>query len=396
MRIYELSQLFKQPTALEAKASQTQPVSWPTNLAWKINFKQFKDLDPLLPFRKNKIYLMPFENWQGTYYSLTNKDFKKVNFMPTQVFEISPDVMVGDMQLINRAHEATQPQAQAEILKKYMDSRVPYKDFVNNPEQFEFPELLAEPHQIVDKHARVKLGWDKHARKMVLDIVSKPLSENSGNPVHNAPLYEGRSTPVICVDVQPEYSGINDGAENPVFEEIIQFVNSQTGPVLMYVNAEDQGLTGDTVQDVKSYWEDTVRGEDADPEDYDDSPINWRRFQIVDKGYGYLRSWMDHGIPAATIIKTIRMMYQQKVNSSDDLTFPKLSQRTPEMVDIKHTIEEMDGDSITVNWISIAQLKRFNGAYIVGGGRNECLREVELLMNAFNIKYKRIDHLVYG
>jgi hypothetical protein len=395
MRIYELSQLFEQPTALEAKASQTQPVSWPTNLAWKI-FKQFKDLDPLLPFRKNKIYLMPFENWQGTYYSLTNKDFKKVNFMPTQVFEISPDVFVGDMQLINRAHEATQPQAQAEILKKYMDSRVPYKDFVNNPEQFEFPELLAEPHQIVDKHARVKLGWDKHARKMVLDIVSKPLSENSGNPVHNAPLYEGRSTPVICVDVQPEYSGMNDGDENPVFEQIIQFVNNQTGPVLMYVNAEDQGLTGDTVQDVKSYWEDTIRGEDADPEDYDDSPINWSRFQIVDKGYGFLRSWMDHGIPAATIIKTIRMMYQQKVSSSDDLTFPKLSQRTPEMVDIKHTIEEMDGDSITVNWISIAQLKRFHGAYIVGGGRNECLREVELLMNAFNIKYKRIDHLVYG
>ena len=79
MRIYELSQLFEQSTALGAKASQTQSVTWPTNLAWKINFKQFKDLDPLLPFRKNKIYLMPFENWQGTYYSLTNKDFKKVN-----------------------------------------------------------------------------------------------------------------------------------------------------------------------------------------------------------------------------------------------------------------------------------------------------------------------------
>ena len=212
-------------------------------------------------------------------------------------------------------------------------------------------------------------------------------------------LTEGRNTPVICVDVQPEYSGMNDGDENPVFEDIIQFVNRQTGPVLMYVNAEDQGLTGDTVQDVKAYWEHTVRGEAWDPEEHDehdDSPINWSRFQIVDKGYGYFRSWMDHGIPAATIIKTIRMMYQQKVNSSEDLTFPKFSARTPEMVDIKHTIDEMDGDSISVNWTSVAQLKRFSGAYIVGGGRNECLKEVELLMNAFNIKYKRIDHLVYG
>jgi hypothetical protein len=55
----------------------------------------------------------------------------------------------------------------------------------------------------------------------------------------------------------------------------------------------------------------------------------------------------------------------------------------------------MADDPIIVEWTSVAQLKRFQGAYIMGGGRNECLREVELLMNAFNIGYKRIDRLVY-
>ena len=63
---------------------------------------------------------------------------------------------------------------------------------------------------------------------------------------------------------------------------------------------------------------------------------------------------------------------------------------------IMGAIEEMNDDPMIVGWTSVAQLKRFNGAYIVGGGRNECLREIELLMNAFNIKYKRIDSLVYG
>ena len=53
-------------------------------------------------------------------------------------------------------------------------------------------------------------------------------------------------------------------------------------------------------------------------------------------------------------------------------------------------------DPIIVEWTSVAQLKKFSGSYIMGGGRNECLREVELLMNAFNVKYKRIDSLVYG
>jgi hypothetical protein len=413
---------------------------------------------------------------------------------------------------------------------------------------------------------------------------------------------EGRGHPVICVDVQPAYSGMMDGAESPVFPEIIEFVAvKQTGPVLMFVNAEDQGLTGDSISGIKQYWEDTVRdlrGEldeikmiDLSPDtfpinhvksllpnasptahridglrlhevqsgkvhglilaDVDGTPaafagfiernggkvwqaanakvygshagkalvakiyelvketygksiqsdleqtidarrlwtktipaiglkpmiydtdtgyiidpknssidvydqtqpyrycwiierddrysdrdllregqlqilmpyrgswydggisdddrrlfneamstlIDWSRFTIVDKGYGYFRAWMDAGVDPATIIRVIRALYQSKVSDSRELFGgedsdqyePGLRQLIgPEFEDW------MLSDPIIVNWTSVAQLKRFNGAYIVGGGRDECLREVELLMNAFNIKYRRIDSLVYG
>lgn len=209
----------------------------------------------------------------------------------------------------------------------------------------------------------------------------------NGNPdiVEEAALLgEGKSTPCIVVDVQPEYSGMNDGDEDPKFEEIIRFVNNQTGKILMFVNAEDQGMTGDTVSHIKQYWEDS--GFDSE---------NWSRVQIVDKGYGYLRSWMDHGIESSTIIHTIRELYQQKKYDSRDLILPPFGKRTEQQTAIKHAMEEMDDDNITVSWTSVKQLKQFSGAYIMGGGRNECLREVELLMNAFNIKYKRIDSLVY-
>jgi hypothetical protein len=204
-------------------------------------------------------------------------------------------------------------------------------------------------------------------------------------------IIESRSMPVIVVDVQPEYSGMNDGDENAVFSEIIHFVNNQIGPVLMFVNAEDQGLTGDSIQGIKQYWEDTV-------EELDDNPINWQRFSIVDKGYGYFRSWMDVGMKPATIIRVIRTMYQQRVTDSRELFGGEDSE------EYDSAMQQLLGndwhnwsadDPLFVNWTSVAQLKRFNGAYIVGGGRNECLREVELLMNAFNIKYKRIDSLVY-
>lgn len=201
---------------------------------------------------------------------------------------------------------------------------------------------------------------------------------------------EGQSHPVIVVDVQPEYCGVN-----PVCQRVVDFVQKQTGPVLMYVNAEDQGMTGDSIESIRTWWEESAGAEyDEDSGTYTEV-INWGRFTIVDKGYGYFRSWMDHGIEESTIIATIREMYQQRVTDTRELEFPVFNKRTPIQSLIQGAIEEMDGDPLVTNWISVAQLKRFNGAYIVGGGRNECLREVELLMNAFNIKYKRIESLVY-
>ena len=201
-------------------------------------------------------------------------------------------------------------------------------------------------------------------------------------------LTENRSRSCIVVDVQPEYCGIYDGDESPVCVDIINFVNKQTGPILMLVNAEEQGLTRDTIKDIKVYWEDS--GFD---------PSNWSRVEIVDKGYGYFRSWMDSGIDPSVIIKIIREMYSQRVTDSRDL-FQKIYNHSYEdlmtqLIGQTPTSTQLY-DPIIVEWTSVAQLKKFNGSYIVGGARNECLREVELLMNAFNIKYKRIDSLVYG
>jgi hypothetical protein len=52
-------------------------------------------------------------------------------------------------------------------------------------------------------------------------------------------------------------------------------------------------------------------------------------------------------------------------------------------------------DSINLPEISIAELKRYNGCYLCGGGRDECLAEFRLLMDAFNIKYKLVDRFIY-
>ncbi len=205
---------------------------------------------------------------------------------------------------------------------------------------------------------------------------------------------EGLNYPVIVVDVQPAYC-VSDTIK--ICHNVVNFVQKQAGPVLMFVNAEQDGLTDDSVQSIRAWWEEVAGGNYDEETDEYTSNINWDRFQIVDKGYGFFRNWMDQGISPATIIRTIRLMYQQKVNDSRRLFWGSNEEYAAKMQEFIGTEFQpwMLDDGITTEWTSVAQLKRFSGAYLVGGGRNECLREVELLMNAFNIKYKRIESLVY-
>lgn len=220
--------------------------------------------------------------------------------------------------------------------------------------------------------------------------------------------------PVICVDVQPAYDSYEREGRSttPIMVQIMEFVQKQTGPILMFVNAEETGNTDDDIHDIQQYWNDTLCSytDEEDRFTYNDetneyeeaecdTEMNWGNVTIVDKGYGYMRAWMDSGVPENLIIKTIREMYQQKVSDSRMLFGGEDTEDyVAQMNEFLGTdeYESLYDDNMSVEWTSVARLKQFSGAYIVGGGRTECLREVELLMNAFNIKYKRINSLVYG
>ena len=202
-------------------------------------------------------------------------------------------------------------------------------------------------------------------------------------------LFETKSTPSIVVDIQPAYLENGYGESNfGVFRNAAKFLKSQTGPILMFVNAEDQMMTDDSIQSIREFWDNDLGI------NYDES--FWNRVTIDDKGYGYLRGW--DGVDPAAIIKTIREMYAQRVTDSRNLFDGDEDEHYFEQMQqlIGDDFEDwMIGDNINVEWTSVEQLKRFNGAYIMGGGREECLKEVQLLMNAFNIRYKEISEFIY-
>lgn len=205
-------------------------------------------------------------------------------------------------------------------------------------------------------------------------------------------ILEGRNQPLIAVDIQDEYFGWS-GPRSLIAKKMIEFANNQNGPILLFYNKQvEYGSLEDN--DIKEYWEHL--GFD---------PKNWRRVKIVPKGFGYLRKWMDNGVKDAVIIKTIREMYLQGVSNTSELYWNKkfgydkniFRQKQEELTKLTgnyYTHGSMK--DISVNWTSIARLKEFNGAYIIGGLRTQCLREVTLLMNAFNIKYTLVNSLIYG
>lgn len=188
-----------------------------------------------------------------------------------------------------------------------------------------------------------------------------------------------RNMPLIVVDVQPAYESWVVRKFPPMY--LAEFMNRHNGPILMFVNAEQEGMTEDTKNSIYYWWIDN--GMDPDV---------WERsnFTYYDKGYGYMRSWMDYGKDPSTIIRTIRYMFQKKVWDSRDIDPEELE----EVVGPEWN-PWMEDDPLFVNWVGIDLLRRHSG-YICGGGRHECLREVTLMMNAFNIKYKMLERFVYG
>ena len=186
----------------------------------------------------------------------------------------------------------------------------------------------------------------------------------------------------IVVDIQPEYVEYMGIRWIP---DLMEFLNKQN-KILMFVNAEDQGATSDTVDDIKIFWHENGFDENK-----------FKDVIVEDKGYGYLRSWMDFPhIKQSAIIKTIREMHRQRVNSSDELfggwEHPDYVKNMTEQLDVP---EDLLDDTIYTEWTSIAQLKRFNGSLMMGGAKDECLREVQLLMNAFNIRYREVNKFIY-
>ena len=96
-------------------------------------------LGEFVPERLHCRFALHPEKWESTFYSLTLKDPRKLNYYgPTKV-EITPGTLVGDMALANQFYRTNNPEEQKQWAEKYKASLQLYPVDVS---KYKFPELL--------------------------------------------------------------------------------------------------------------------------------------------------------------------------------------------------------------------------------------------------------------
>lgn len=191
-------------------------------------------------------------------------------------------------------------------------------------------------------------------------------------------LTEARGDSVILVDFQEGYA--HAGGYEEAITSAIDYINRKQPNVTAFYNGADVGFD-DQPEDIM--WHYIENGLDEDLT---------HLFTFKEKSYAWLRNWMDEGVDDATTIKVIRYLVMHDINDSRDIEDEDWLELVGEDFRFYDDREMM----IYIPDISIGNLKNLSGSLLGGGGRHECLRELELFMNAFNIKYKRVDDWIYG
>jgi len=170
---------------------------------------------------------------------------------------------------------------------------------------------------------------------------------------------------LVIVDVQPFYARWIDFD----IEDLIDYM-SKYDEVIIFFNGAD--IMCDELYDVQSFFFEHGMSETTL------DTITW-----VEKTYGFLRNWMDnYEVDDEDIITVLHRMLANDVCDSRDLDESYLEQNG---FPIDDPIFFPDFD---------CNLKQ-DYVWICGGGKEECLREIELYLESIGITTDRVDCFTY-
>ena len=187
---------------------------------------------------------------------------------------------------------------------------------------------------------------------------------------------------LIVVDVQPEYENYMGNLPSELFTYINENYSELRGLTFLYNGEDTLGMISEG--EYRDWLYDNGLDEDIA---YD--------VTLYDKGYAFFRYCIDNGIEHDSIVTLVKHMHDNNVNDSRDLDEEFWDSFTSEHgdIDIRDLLEYAD-DCINIPDL-MDILNRLNNVVLVGGGVNECLREVEIAMDALGKQYITWDKYTY-
>lgn len=188
---------------------------------------------------------------------------------------------------------------------------------------------------------------------------------------------------IINVDIQPEYKNyISFG-----LSKWIQFLNqnANNNRIIFLYNGEDTlGMVSE--YDYKNFLLDLGLDEDVL-----DNAI------FYDKGYAFFRYCMDNSIDEDNIVDLVKFMIQNDINDSreidEDMWNDYMQQTNHSQEDVRELLENA-GDMINIPDL-MDFLKNYSNIVLLGGGINECLKEVEIALLALNKNFNTLKQFTY-
>jgi hypothetical protein len=192
---------------------------------------------------------------------------------------------------------------------------------------------------------------------------------------------------LIVVDVQPLYE------DNIKFDmnEFVDFILSIKKKILWFYNGPKYNTNSkDTELKIKKWLTNF---------NINIKEMDWSKVKFIDKSYSFFARWMNEPIflKNHSVIQVIRYMYLNKINNSAKIPRDVIKDMISEE-EFKKLEPHIDKEEYRLSipeMIKLDVLKSYDGSLIVGGKQNECLKEIQVLMSAFNIKYTVADKFTY-
>lgn len=199
--------------------------------------------------------------------------------------------------------------------------------------------------------------------------------------VYRNAIYESINTNnvLISVDIQPEYE--NYMRFKPYsFMSWLETNSEKYSKIVFLFNGPELGFQSEN--EYKMWLLENEMSEDL-----------LEQIDFFDKGYAFFRNAMDAGLDEGEILKLINYMYKNNINDSREIEDEVWSQIGLDASTIEHMNKNEDALFIpdVMNYLS----KITGNISLVGGGKNECLREVEFCLKVLNKPYTLINEWVY-